>query len=551
MDLKNWVWESRMDLTDVNAVASANKLPLVVTASDQQGLVRLFRYPSKGSLKKHRRYRGHSSHVTNVCWSYDDEFVISTGGADTAVCVWRLKKFHSDNNIEDEDPGTPIETDLVEHDIDEENSYKQNKDINSNKESRSSQALMRSSQALIHYLAEEMMVSNAGGAIESTMGKVEAPNEAHQDSSYNKVYQKLLKKLPALPTPTKISSPTSADETIIFCSGTVVGKLGMAASEKKLLYKDHDSVITALVVSDSEPAMVATAQIALMEEDTQLVGADVCLIHVWRPVDGTSVGVLRGGDEAVVTHLSFAPEGRFLASVADAMVLHIFNWVKGTHIASAKLATGPVVGICHMNSTTVCTLTPWSLLFCELIGNTMVVARGHLPPKMLPDNVFFTSVSVELGVSVFVGCSDGSVIEFVRRSATMRIPSPVNATSNPVDNLLLSEPLRLLLATGNKVVFATCRIKDEIAVRCYARKGTKKNKNDEIENKNDEKKSMKNNKLRELKYFSGVSVAAPTKSWSPLSMRIGVTSLVLGSHQGEPFLVMDLQKGSFKLVHAN
>lgn len=31
---------------------------------------------------KHKRYFGHSAHVTNIRFSYDDKYVISTGGDD-------------------------------------------------------------------------------------------------------------------------------------------------------------------------------------------------------------------------------------------------------------------------------------------------------------------------------------------------------------------------------------------------------------------------------------------------------------------------------------
>jgi microtubule-associated protein-like 6 len=44
--------------------------------------------PSHHVCCKH--YRGHSSYVTNVRWSHDNKYLISTGGRDMAIFVWRL-----------------------------------------------------------------------------------------------------------------------------------------------------------------------------------------------------------------------------------------------------------------------------------------------------------------------------------------------------------------------------------------------------------------------------------------------------------------------------
>ena len=50
----------------------------------------------QGSLKKHRHYAGHCSHVTNVRWTASDDLLVTTGGADTAVIVWKLVSPSSD-----------------------------------------------------------------------------------------------------------------------------------------------------------------------------------------------------------------------------------------------------------------------------------------------------------------------------------------------------------------------------------------------------------------------------------------------------------------------
>lgn len=85
------VWPEGADGTDINACGRSNdgKRELLVT-SDDFGKVKLFRYPCIVANADHKPYNGHSSHVTNVAFSFQDRWVVSVGGDDQAVFIWEV-----------------------------------------------------------------------------------------------------------------------------------------------------------------------------------------------------------------------------------------------------------------------------------------------------------------------------------------------------------------------------------------------------------------------------------------------------------------------------
>ncbi|XP_038816578.1 echinoderm microtubule-associated protein-like 6 isoform X1 [Salvelinus namaycush] len=82
------IWPRNADKADVNC-ACVSHAGLNVVTGDDFGLVKLFDFPCIEKFAKHKRYFGHSAHVTNIRFSYDDKYVISTGGDDCSVFVWK------------------------------------------------------------------------------------------------------------------------------------------------------------------------------------------------------------------------------------------------------------------------------------------------------------------------------------------------------------------------------------------------------------------------------------------------------------------------------
>uniref|UniRef100_A0A673H1Y5 Echinoderm microtubule-associated protein-like 6 n=1 Tax=Sinocyclocheilus rhinocerous TaxID=307959 RepID=A0A673H1Y5_9TELE len=85
----NGIWPKYSNVNDINSV-DANYSSAVLVTGDDFGLVKLFRFPCLKKAAKFKKYIGHSAHVTNVRWSHDLQWVLSTGGADHSVLQWRF-----------------------------------------------------------------------------------------------------------------------------------------------------------------------------------------------------------------------------------------------------------------------------------------------------------------------------------------------------------------------------------------------------------------------------------------------------------------------------
>jgi len=80
----------------------------VCATGDDNGKVKLFRWPAFGFKQAFRSYLGHGSHVMQVRFSYDDDYLISAGGSDMSLFQWR-HVIHNKiyvQNLPDEKDGT-------------------------------------------------------------------------------------------------------------------------------------------------------------------------------------------------------------------------------------------------------------------------------------------------------------------------------------------------------------------------------------------------------------------------------------------------------------
>ncbi|KAJ0006475.1 hypothetical protein NQD34_013748 [Periophthalmus magnuspinnatus] len=85
------VWLEGSDGTDINALCRSHS-ERVVAVADDFCKVHLFQYPCPKPKAPSRKYEGHGSHVTNVCFTYNDSHLLSMGGKDTCILQWKIQR---------------------------------------------------------------------------------------------------------------------------------------------------------------------------------------------------------------------------------------------------------------------------------------------------------------------------------------------------------------------------------------------------------------------------------------------------------------------------
>jgi WD40 repeat protein len=89
------IWPPRADGSDVNSVDRSNNFHpdgyQLIATGDDFSKVKIFRYPSSEEGSQGLVGKGHSSHVTNVKFASNDQYLYSTGGNDTSVFRWKIR----------------------------------------------------------------------------------------------------------------------------------------------------------------------------------------------------------------------------------------------------------------------------------------------------------------------------------------------------------------------------------------------------------------------------------------------------------------------------
>uniref|UniRef100_A0A673YGQ8 EMAP like 6 n=1 Tax=Salmo trutta TaxID=8032 RepID=A0A673YGQ8_SALTR len=299
----NGIWPKYANVTDINSV-DANYSSAVLVTGDDFGLVKLFRFPCLKKAAKFKKYIGHSAHVTNVRWSHDLQWVLSTGGADHALFQWKFLPEGVMNGV--------LEP-LLQEGYADSNSGESDSDVSDVPELDSDIEL----EAQISYERQVYKedLPQLRKKLVGSLKRQKAPDEGLRlqfvhgyrgcDCRNNLFY-------------------TQAGEVVYHVAAVAVVYNRQQHAQR--FYLGHDDDILSLTVHPLKD-YVATGQ----------VGRDPA-IHVWDIQTLKCLSLLKGHHQRGVCALEFTVDGKSLVSVGidEGHSIVLWDWKKGEKLAKAR-----------------------------------------------------------------------------------------------------------------------------------------------------------------------------------------------------------------------
>uniref|UniRef100_A0A8D0ZH93 EMAP like 5 n=1 Tax=Sus scrofa TaxID=9823 RepID=A0A8D0ZH93_PIG len=356
------IWPVIGEVTDITASCLTSDKTVLATGDDL-GFVKLFRYPSKGKFGKFKRYVAHSTHVTNVRWTYDDSMLVTLGGTDMSLMVWT-------NEMEGYREKRPCDSEESDIDSEEDGGY----DSDVTRENETSYTIRALATNIRPMFGVKPHLQQKEPSVDERPPVSRAP-----------------------PQPEKLQTNN-------------VGKKKRPI-ETQSFYQEHNDDILCLTVNQHPKFIniVATGQVG----DSADMSATAPSIHIWDAMNKQTLSILRCYHSKGVCSVSFSATGKLLLSVGldPEHTITIWRWQEGAKIASRAGHNQRIfvaefrpdsdsqfvsVGVKHVK-------------FWTLAGRTLLSRKGLL--STLDDARMQTMLAVAFGANnlTFTGTISGDV----------------------------------------------------------------------------------------------------------------------------------------------
>ncbi|ETP32383.1 hypothetical protein F442_18894 [Phytophthora nicotianae P10297] len=309
------IWEAESDGTDVNAVDRSNNGKLLATGDDF-GKVKVFQYPCALEKASFLELRGHASHVTNVRWSPDDNYIVSVGGNDRCVFVWKHDK-------------QPVQKDYFQRRLSETDS-----------DSEEIEHLDKRADDPLEVAATNDDVGDEFMAVRPWLGAVVAPSKAASmkvDSTSPNTRLEL-ERVHGYQAQTASNNARYDSNGKVVYHTAALGIVFDKSAQRQSFFRSHDDDVVALCAHPNGTTF-ATSQMGKKPK-----------IYVWDSASGEAVApCLEGFHQRFVNAICFSSDGTKLGSVGgdDDHSIAIYNWQSGVLSSQSRGERNNVRGICY------------------------------------------------------------------------------------------------------------------------------------------------------------------------------------------------------------
>ena len=404
-----YIWPECADGSDINSVHKARNNNLIVTADDF-GKINLFKWPVVVENQGSKSYTGHSAHVTKVKFTHDDSYIVSIGGDDKCVFIWKT-------DLQDEGH---VEEPSVSHEAVESVEVKK---VDVRKSQRRENAAKESSRVKI--------TSTKATASSETKPK---PATASKETSIGQIKGKSTKNVSegALKPPTSFQKasrngnlPPSVSLQLEFvhgyrakdCRNNIrylpddrlvyhAAAVGITLNSEDLsqsFHIGHNDDITAFAVSRSGD-LVATGEVGRRPS-----------ILVWEPNSLTQLHKFSSPIEKGIGALAFSPSGQVLLAVGmdDDHTLALYNLGTNSLIISNKGDREKILSAEFTSEDEFVTIGVKHFKTWKLTGTKLTSSRGVFGKQ---DNLLL-SVAVHSTLGVLTGNSAGCLLKWTSNEA--------------------------------------------------------------------------------------------------------------------------------------
>ncbi|OAF70064.1 hypothetical protein A3Q56_02173 [Intoshia linei] len=428
------IWPKYSDANDINALDVFESLNCLFTADDF-GHVKVFRYPCSS---KHKKYKGHSAHVTNIRISRGRKVVYSIGGADHALFEWSIADKKKGNIPND---AQSYETDGYT-DSDDSNVGGLDSDVENDNTKNYDRAVYR--EDLENSQSQQTSINCSSGnctlKLKQVLGILKFLKIFFRYRGYDCRNNVLFSK--------------NSDTLIYHIAAVVIiqKKFSNDSDHITQFYNLHNDDILSIAIHPIKD-FVASGQVAkffIIFNEINFFGG-FCVgrdpsIHIWDVKNLKNISILKGKHQRGVIFLDFSSkfdiyaDGKLLASVGldDDHTIVVWDWRKGECVASTKGHKDKIYALKWFDNESEHNFVSGGvkhLKFWKITGNSMTASRGTLNNVGKLDTTLSICINQTKKNSTYTSGSSGCVYEW----ETNKLLRSIEANKGPCFSIINHE----------------------------------------------------------------------------------------------------------------